>query len=75
MFKNDKVDYSLFGKLEFVKHEGLLIIIAQGLQNPLDGLYLTWYTSTSTPGRVKPALVNRLPASRAYVNQQNCKTH
>lgn len=26
--------------------------------------YLTVYSSTSTPGRVKPALVRRFPASR-----------
>nr|GMD85629.1 hypothetical protein Iba_chr14aCG26200 [Ipomoea batatas]GMD85632.1 hypothetical protein Iba_chr14aCG26230 [Ipomoea batatas] len=31
-------------------------------------LYLTIYSSTSTPGRVKPALVKRFPASRTYTN-------
>ena len=36
MFENEKVDHSLFFTLEFVKHEGLLIVTAQGLQILLD---------------------------------------
>lgn len=38
------------------------------LRDDLPLSYLTVYSSTSTPGRLKPALVNRLPASRTYKN-------
>lgn len=42
------------------------------LKSCLRLLYLTVYSSTSTPGSVKPALVKRLPASRTYkINKKN----
>ena len=38
MFEKEKVNYSLFFTLQFVKCESLLIITAQDLQNSLCGL-------------------------------------